>query len=117
MSVPKYARKPTIIDPRLSFPPWIEGVKIDDNADLYISDSAIAANNYYGNVVRDERGTQTPILTPGKTDPVTSGVNPWGVAKIVSQELIINPDGKLMAEVTFELPDWGPGYEERVVTV
>jgi hypothetical protein len=113
MSNPKYARRQVRIDPRLVLPPGIEGVSIDDSKSV-TAPTSNTSNGYAGGVVRDERPTN---IKPTNPDPVTAGTNPWGIAKIKEQNLIINADGQLVVEVVFELPDWPGGYESRVSRV
>jgi hypothetical protein len=105
MPTPKYGRRKVRIDPRLPVPPGIEDVEIDFST---------VNNGYTGGVVRDERPTN---IQPTDPAPVTSGNNPWGVAKVKDQALVINADGVLVVEVTFELPNWTGGYDARVSRV
>jgi hypothetical protein len=115
---PKYARRTVIIDPRLSFPPGIAGVEVDGNSNVSTDGSSVN-NAYTGGVTRDDRDVNPngPVLAPGNTAPVTSGVNPWGKGTLISQELVINGNGKIVVELTFNLPDWPGDYEERVARV
>lgn len=114
MPTPKYGRRKVRIDPRLPLPPGIVDVEIDDSKSVTSVPPTTTNNSYTGGISRDERPTS---INPTDPAPVMTGTNPWGVAKIVNQELIISSDGKLVVEVSFQLPDWKDDYEYRGVIV
>lgn len=115
MSSPKYGRRKVRVDPRISVPPNIIDVEIDRDSPLITGTSTSAGggsnNGYTGGVSRDDRPTQ---IKPTDPAPVLTGTNPWGVAKLIGQTLVINSDGALVVEVEWELPDSEYGYEWRV---
>lgn len=109
MSTPKYQRRKVTVNPIFSVPPGIIDVEIEDNTGLVEQYPRTVSSNPTANLV--------PISTvtkPGSSAPVTSGTNPWGNAKLVSQKPVINSDGSLVVEVTFELADWAGDYDVRI---
>lgn len=111
MSVP-YARRKVTVNPVFDLPGGIEDVEYDEDHDFTSSTSK--TNNSYTGPIRDDRpGGPNGNSGGSGNDPNSNGgpVSHWNVAKEVSQELVINAFGVIVAEVTFELPDWQDDYE------
>jgi hypothetical protein len=113
MPEPKYGRRKVRVDPRLEIPRGIIDVEIDPDAGTLQANARPVNNSYTGPIRND--GANGGLKPPVNADPVTagaSGTNAWGLATVVKQELVINSDGTLVAEVTFQLAD-GYDYEVR----
>jgi hypothetical protein len=114
MPTPKFGRRKVRIDPRLPLPPGVVDVEIDESKSSNDIVQNSVGNGYTGGISRDDSNVGSGGTRPTDESPVQSGTNPWGVATIEKQELVINSDGVVVVEVTFKLPDWGQGYNSQV---